>query len=247
MHQGTGHPCRRARVSRPFTRREKILRNRLLALDALACKRLAQNDDLLHTNVEQAFNLAMTQVDRDVARIGLRAAQIDADIWKAYVEEERKRTAEASAERDRRLTLAEVRTLVGLAFGTPGDDEITKVFNEAEDFKSLFWTLKGLGAILKERERHDPRYAPAPASTATPAPTRITVKLSRVGANVIGAIKTVREITSMGLKEAKELVDAVREFKGPQVILEAEEDETRAKRAMRLLTDVGCDCDWERV
>ncbi|MBL9005838.1 MAG: 50S ribosomal protein L7/L12 [Myxococcales bacterium] len=37
--------------------------------------------------------------------------------------------------------------------------------------------------------------------------TEFTVVLSSAGANKIGVIKVVREITSLGLKEAKDLVD----------------------------------------
>ncbi len=37
--------------------------------------------------------------------------------------------------------------------------------------------------------------------------TEFTVVLKEVGANKIGVIKAVREVTSLGLKEAKDLVD----------------------------------------
>ena len=37
--------------------------------------------------------------------------------------------------------------------------------------------------------------------------TEFTVMLSEVGANKVGVIKAVREITGLGLKEAKDLVD----------------------------------------
>jgi large subunit ribosomal protein L7/L12 len=47
--------------------------------------------------------------------------------------------------------------------------------------------------------------------TAAAAPaeekTEFTVVLKEVGANKINVIKAVREVTSLGLKEAKELVD----------------------------------------
>ncbi|MGD0921472.1 MAG: 50S ribosomal protein L7/L12 [Terriglobia bacterium] len=48
----------------------------------------------------------------------------------------------------------------------------------------------------------------APAGT-TPAEeqTEFTVVLTAVGANKINVIKAVREVTSLGLKEAKDLVD----------------------------------------
>src|SRR5262245_25233185 len=47
--------------------------------------------------------------------------------------------------------------------------------------------------------------------TAAPAPqeeqTEFTVTLAAAGANKIGVIKAIRELTSLGLKEAKDLVD----------------------------------------
>ena len=47
------------------------------------------------------------------------------------------------------------------------------------------------------------------AATAAPEPekTEFTVILKDAGANKIGTIKTVREVTGLGLKEAKDLVD----------------------------------------
>jgi large subunit ribosomal protein L7/L12 len=52
--------------------------------------------------------------------------------------------------------------------------------------------------------------AAAPAGAAAPAATEqteFTVMLLESGANKIGVIKEVRAITSLGLKEAKDLVD----------------------------------------
>ncbi len=54
--------------------------------------------------------------------------------------------------------------------------------------------------------------AAAPAAAAAAAPveekTEFTVVLVEAGANKIGAIKEVRAITGLGLKEAKDLVEA---------------------------------------
>jgi large subunit ribosomal protein L7/L12 len=49
----------------------------------------------------------------------------------------------------------------------------------------------------------------APAGGAAPAEeqTEFTIVLTAVGANKINVIKAVREVTSLGLKEAKDLVD----------------------------------------
>jgi large subunit ribosomal protein L7/L12 len=53
--------------------------------------------------------------------------------------------------------------------------------------------------------------AGGPAAAAAPAAeekTEFTVVLNAAGANKINVIKVVREVTSLGLKEAKDLVDA---------------------------------------
>ena len=49
--------------------------------------------------------------------------------------------------------------------------------------------------------------AGAAAAGDSDAPSEVTVTLASVGANKIAVIKVVREITGLGLKEAKELVD----------------------------------------
>jgi large subunit ribosomal protein L7/L12 len=50
---------------------------------------------------------------------------------------------------------------------------------------------------------------PGPATTAAPVEekTEFTVSLKAGGANKIGVIKVVREVTGLGLKDAKDLVD----------------------------------------
>ena len=49
--------------------------------------------------------------------------------------------------------------------------------------------------------------AAATAATAVEEQTEFTVTLKAVGANKISVIKAVREITSLGLKESKDLVE----------------------------------------
>jgi len=73
------------------------------------------------------------------------------------------------------------------------------------------------------------------AAAAAPAEekTEFTVVLKEVGANKINVIKAVREVTSLGLKEAKDLVDGA-----PKAIKEGvskEEAETIRKK----FTDAG--------
>ncbi|HEV2349135.1 MAG TPA: 50S ribosomal protein L7/L12 [Terriglobia bacterium] len=47
----------------------------------------------------------------------------------------------------------------------------------------------------------------APAAAAVEEKTEFSVVLTAIGANKINVIKAVREVTSLGLKEAKDLVD----------------------------------------
>jgi len=78
--------------------------------------------------------------------------------------------------------------------------------------------------------------APAVGAAAAPAAeekTEFTVVLAAVGSNKINVIKAVREVTSLGLKEAKALVDGA-----PKPIKEGvskEEAETSKKK----FTDAG--------
>ena len=55
-----------------------------------------------------------------------------------------------------------------------------------------------------------PVGAPAagPAAPAAEEQTEFTVILKEIGANKINVIKAVREVTTLGLKEAKELVES---------------------------------------
>jgi large subunit ribosomal protein L7/L12 len=77
--------------------------------------------------------------------------------------------------------------------------------------------------------------AGAAAAAAAPAEeqTEFTVVLTAVGANKINVIKAVREVTSLGLKEAKDLVDGA-----PKAIKEAiSKDEAESIR--KKFTDAG--------
>jgi large subunit ribosomal protein L7/L12 len=46
------------------------------------------------------------------------------------------------------------------------------------------------------------------AAAATEEKTEFTISLTEIGANKINVIKVVREVTSLGLKEAKDLVES---------------------------------------
>jgi large subunit ribosomal protein L7/L12 len=70
--------------------------------------------------------------------------------------------------------------------------------------------------------------APVAAVAAVEEKTEFTVELKEIGANKINVIKVVREITGLGLKEAKDLVEAA-----PKAVKEsvskAEADEFKKK------------------
>src|SRR6202048_4926195 len=75
--------------------------------------------------------------------------------------------------------------------------------------------------------------AGAAAAPAVEEKTEFTVVLTAAGANKINVIKAVREVTSLGLKEAKDLVDGA-----PQPIQEGvNKDEAEAIR--KKFTDAG--------
>jgi len=80
--------------------------------------------------------------------------------------------------------------------------------------------------------------AAAPAGGGAPAAaveekTEFTVVLTAIGANKINVIKAVREVTSLGLKEAKDLVEA-----SPKAIKEGvSKDE--AENIRKKFTDAG--------
>jgi large subunit ribosomal protein L7/L12 len=73
------------------------------------------------------------------------------------------------------------------------------------------------------------------ASAAAPAEekTEFSVVLTNVGSNKINVIKAVREVTSLGLKEAKDLVDGA-----PKTIKEGVSKE-EAESIQKKFTDAG--------
>ena len=79
----------------------------------------------------------------------------------------------------------------------------------------------------------------AAASAAAPAAeqTEFTVTLTDAGANKIGVIKAVREVTNLGLKEAKDLVDGA-----PKVVKEGV-NKADAETIKKKLTEAGAKVD----
>jgi large subunit ribosomal protein L7/L12 len=75
--------------------------------------------------------------------------------------------------------------------------------------------------------------AAGPAAAPAEEKTEFTVMLTAVGANKINVIKAVREVTSLGLKEAKDLVDGA-----PKAVKEGvSKDEAEAIK--KKFTDAG--------
>jgi len=105
-----------------------------------------------------------------------------------------------------------------------------------------------LAALTKELEdKWGVKAAPvavaaAPAGgggAAAPAAeqTEFTVTLMEAGANKIGVIKAVREVTNLGLKEAKDLVDGA-----PKVVKEGV-NKADAESIKKKLTEAGAKVD----
>ncbi|AOY92464.1 50S ribosomal protein L7/L12 [Cupriavidus sp. USMAA2-4] len=75
------------------------------------------------------------------------------------------------------------------------------------------------------------------AAAAAEEQTEFNVILAEVGANKVGVIKAVREITGLGLKEAKDLVDGA-----PKPVKEGV-DKAAAAEAKKKLEDAGAKVD----
>ena len=91
--------------------------------------------------------------------------------------------------------------------------------------------VKDLVDAMKEEFGVDPSAvavaAPAAGATADEGPSTVTVSIADAGAAKVAVIKVVKEITGLGLKESKDIVDnngAVKEN-----IPTAEADEIKAK------------------
>lgn len=120
-----------------------------------------------------------------------------------------------------------------------------KVVKLIEDVKAL--TVLELAELVKALEEEFGVSAAAPvavaaapaAAAAAPAEekTEFDVVLKAAGANKIQVIKVVREITGLGLKEAKELVDGA-----PKAVKEgASKDDAEAIKTK--LTEAGAEVE----
>ena len=91
--------------------------------------------------------------------------------------------------------------------------------------------IKELVDAMKEEFGVDPSAvavaAPAAGATADEGPSTVTVSIADAGAAKVAVIKVVKEITGLGLKESKDIVDANGVVK--ENIAKAEADEINAK------------------
>jgi large subunit ribosomal protein L7/L12 len=126
--------------------------------------------------------------------------------------------------------------------------DVTK--DQVVDFLSKMSVLD-LAALTKELEDKwgvkaapvavaaAPGAAAAGGGAAAPAAeqTEFTVILTDAGANKIGVIKAVREVTNLGLKEAKDLVDGA-----PKTVKEGV-NKADAETIKKKLTEAGAKVD----
>jgi large subunit ribosomal protein L7/L12 len=82
-----------------------------------------------------------------------------------------------------------------------------------------------------------PAAGGAGCAAAAEEQTEFNVVLAEVGANKVGVIKAVREITGLGLKEAKDLVDGA-----PKTVKEAL-SKADAEAAKKKLEEAGAKAD----
>ena len=99
--------------------------------------------------------------------------------------------------------------------------DVTK--EQVVDFLSKMSVLDLAGLTKELEDKWGVKAAPAAEQT------EFTVPLTEAGANKIGVIKAVREVTNLGLKEAKDLVDGA-----PKPVLEkvAKDAAEKAKAAL---------------
>ncbi len=103
-----------------------------------------------------------------------------------------------------------------------------------------------LSGLVKDIEEKFGVSAAAPAVAAAPAAapaaaeeekTQFDAVLTEVGGNKIGVIKAVRQITKLGLKEAKDLVE-----NAPKPVREAV-SKAEAEEAAGILKEAGAACE----
>ena len=95
--------------------------------------------------------------------------------------------------------------------------------------------IKELVDAMKEEFGVDPSAvavaAPVAGVAAEEGPSTVTVSISDPGAGKVGVIKVVKEITGLGLKEAKDIVDSNGVVKENIPTAEAEEIKAKLEEA----------------
>ena len=96
--------------------------------------------------------------------------------------------------------------------------------------------IKELVDAMKEEFGVDPSAVAVAApvaggAAADAAPSTVTVAIADAGAGKVGVIKVVKEITGLGLKEAKDIVDANGVVKENVPAAEAEEIKAKLEEA----------------
>ena len=95
--------------------------------------------------------------------------------------------------------------------------------------------IKELVDAMKEEFGVDPSAvavaAPVAGAAVDAAPSTVTVLIADAGAGKVGVIKVVKEITGLGLKEAKDIVDANGVVKENIPVAEAEEIKAKLEEA----------------
>ena len=95
--------------------------------------------------------------------------------------------------------------------------------------------IKELVDAMKEEFGVDPSAvavaAPAAGAAAEATPSTVTVSIAEAGAGKVGVIKVVKQITGLGLKEAKDIVDANGVVKENIPVAEAEEIKAKLEEA----------------
>jgi large subunit ribosomal protein L7/L12 len=104
---------------------------------------------------------------------------------------------------------------------------------EASQLVKLLEERLGVSAAAAAAAAAPAAAGPAAAAAPVEEKTEFTVVLTAAGANKINVIKAVREVTSLGLKEAKDLVDGA-----PKTIKEGINKE-EAEAIKKKFTDAG--------
>ena len=108
---------------------------------------------------------------------------------------------------------------------------------ELSDFKKKFEDRFGVTAAAPVAAAAAPAAAGAAPAAEAEEQTEFTATLTEIGPNKIPVIKVVRELTGLGLKEAKDLVDAA-----PKAVKEGV-DKDEAEKIKAALEEQGAKVD----